>query len=142
MTDQVETAPHAAQMGGAFAEDAEAQARFLANKRYLARRRRVLPVVAIVLFLLLWWGSVELFDIKPFIAPSPIAVLDVLYHRFGNLMENLLPTAIEAVLGRPLSMRKREIAQQIGLALLLMLMVFALFNDVTRLFPPVGKMFR
>lgn len=89
----------AAQMGGAFAEDAEAQARFVANKRYLARRRRVLPIVAIVLFFVLWWGAVELFDIKPFIAPSPIAVLDVLYNRFGNLMENLLPTAIEAVLG-------------------------------------------
>ena len=84
---------------GAFAEDAEAQARFFARKRYLARRRRVLPVVAIVLFLLIWWGSVEQFDIKPFIAPSPIAVADVLYHRFGILMENLVPTVIEAVCG-------------------------------------------
>ena len=55
---------------------------------------------------------------------------------------HLLFFAIEAVLGRPLSLRKREIAQQIGLALLLLLMVFALFNDLTRLLPPVGKMFR
>src|SRR5581483_957304 len=54
---------------------------------------------------------------------------------------HLLFFAIEAVLGRPLSLRKREIAQQIGLALLLMLMVFALFNDVTRLLP-VGKLFK
>jgi NitT/TauT family transport system permease protein len=99
MADQAQAAPAAVAMGGAFAEDAEAQARFLANKRYLARRRRVLPIVAIAAFLLLWWGAVELFDIKPFIAPSPVAVLDVLYHRFGNLMDNLLPTAIEAVLG-------------------------------------------
>jgi regulator of sigma E protease len=53
---------------------------------------------------------------------------------------HLLFFAIEAVLGRPLSLRKREIAQQIGLALLLLLMVFALFNDLTRL--PVGKLFR
>jgi regulator of sigma E protease len=53
---------------------------------------------------------------------------------------HLLFFAIEAVLGRPLSVRKREIAQQIGLALLLMLMVFALFNDLTRLLP-VGKLF-
>jgi regulator of sigma E protease len=29
-------------------------------------------------------------------------------------------------------MRKMEIAQQVGLVLLLALMVFALFNDVTR----------
>jgi regulator of sigma E protease len=55
---------------------------------------------------------------------------------------HLLFFAIEAVLGRPLSVRKREIAQQIGLALLLLLMVFALFNDLTRLLPPVGKIFR
>ncbi len=55
---------------------------------------------------------------------------------------HLLFFAIEAILGRPLSLRKREIAQQIGLALLLLLMVFALFNDLTRLLPPVGKMFR
>ena len=58
---------------------------------------------------------------------------------------HLLFFAIEAVLGRPLSVRKREIAQQIGLALLLLLMVFALFNDLTRLLPagredvPVGR---
>ena len=55
---------------------------------------------------------------------------------------HLLFFAIEGVLGRPLSLRKREIAQQIGLALLLLLMVFALFNDLTRLLPPVGKLFR
>ena len=40
---------------------------------------------------------------------------------------------IEALKGSPLSGRKMEIAQQVGLALLMSLMVFALFNDVTRL---------
>lgn len=40
---------------------------------------------------------------------------------------------IEAVKGAPLSMRKMEIAQQVGLVLLLGLMVFALFNDFSRL---------
>jgi len=45
---------------------------------------------------------------------------------------------IEAVKGAPLSMRKMEIAQQVGLVLLLGLMVFALFNDVTRLFGAHG----
>ena len=54
---------------------------------------------------------------------------------------HLLFFVIEAVLGRPLSVRKREIAQQIGLALLMLLMVFALFNDLTRIFP-VGKLFK
>ena len=52
-----------------------------------------------LLFLLVWWQSVEIFDIKPFIAPSPVAVAKVLYERFDMLMANLLPTAIEAVCG-------------------------------------------
>jgi regulator of sigma E protease len=38
---------------------------------------------------------------------------------------------IEAIRGAPLSLRKLEIAQQVGLVLLLSLMVFALFNDLT-----------
>jgi regulator of sigma E protease len=54
---------------------------------------------------------------------------------------HLLFFVIEAILGRPLSVRKREIAQQIGLALLLLLMVFALFNDITRLLP-VGQLLK
>jgi regulator of sigma E protease len=47
---------------------------------------------------------------------------------------HLLFFTIEAVKGAPLSVRKMEIAQQIGIVLLLFLMVFALFNDVTRTF--------
>lgn len=41
--------------------------------------------------------------------------------------------SIELLRGAPLSMRKMEIAQQVGLVLLLGLMVFALFNDFTRI---------
>ena len=85
-------------MGG-FAEDAEADARFLAHKRYLAWRRRLLPLGAVILFLLIWWQAVVQFEIKPFIAPSPVAVATVLVERFDILMTNLLPTAIEAVCG-------------------------------------------
>lgn len=55
----------------------------------------------------------------------PIPVLD------GG---HLLFYAVEAIRGAPLSMRKMEIAQQVGLVLLMSLMVFALFNDFTRLF--------
>jgi regulator of sigma E protease len=40
---------------------------------------------------------------------------------------------IEVIKGAPLSMRKMEIAQQVGLVLLLALMVFAFVNDITRL---------
>ena len=45
----------------------------------------------------------------------------------------LLFFAFEAVLGRPLSMRKREVAQQVGFALLMLLMVFAFYNDFKRI---------
>lgn len=54
----------------------------------------------------------------------PIPVLD------GG---HLLFYSIEALRGAPLSMRKMEIAQQVGLVLLMSLMVFALFNDFSRL---------
>jgi regulator of sigma E protease len=39
---------------------------------------------------------------------------------------------IEVVKGAPLSMKKMEYAQRVGMFLLLFLMVFALFNDFTR----------
>jgi regulator of sigma E protease len=55
----------------------------------------------------------------------PVPVLDG-----GHLIFYL----IEAVKGAPVSMRKMEIAQQIGLVVLMSLMVFALFNDFTRIF--------
>lgn len=57
----------------------------------------------------------------------PVPVLDG-----GHLIFYL----IEAVKGAPVSMRKMEIAQQIGLVVLMSLMVFALFNDFTRLLGP------
>ena len=55
----------------------------------------------------------------------PIPVLD------GG---HLVFFSIEALKGAPISYRKMEMAQQAGLFLLLGLMAFALFNDVTRLF--------
>lgn len=39
--------------------------------------------------------------------------------------------SIEALRGAPLSMRKMEIAQQVGLVLLMSLMAFAFFNDIS-----------
>jgi regulator of sigma E protease len=46
---------------------------------------------------------------------------------------HLLFFGFEAVLGRPLSVRKREVAQQVGFALLMLLMVFAFYNDFKRI---------
>ena len=41
---------------------------------------------------------------------------------------------IEAIKGSPVSLRKMEIAQQVGIVLLMSLMAFALFNDFSRIF--------
>lgn len=54
----------------------------------------------------------------------PIPILDG-----GHLFFSL----IEAVRGKPISLQKREMAQQVGLALLVALMIFAFYNDIFRL---------
>lgn len=41
---------------------------------------------------------------------------------------------IELVIGRPVSKRSREIAQQVGLVLLISLMMLAFYNDIARMF--------
>jgi regulator of sigma E protease len=46
---------------------------------------------------------------------------------------HLLFFAFEAVLGRPLSVRKRELMQQVGFVLLMLLMVYAVYNDLERI---------
>jgi regulator of sigma E protease len=55
----------------------------------------------------------------------PIPVLD------GG---HLLFFMIEAVKGSPVSVKVREVAQQIGLLILILLMILVIYNDVTRLF--------
>ena len=47
---------------------------------------------------------------------------------------HLLLFGIEAVQRKPLTIKTRAIATQIGIALLLLLMSFALFNDISRIF--------
>lgn len=46
---------------------------------------------------------------------------------------HLLFFSLEAIRGRPIALRKRELAQQIGLILLVALMIFAFYNDLFRL---------
>ncbi len=56
----------------------------------------------------------------------PIPVLDG-----GHLMYYV----VEMVKGSPLSARAMEVGQQVGMALLFALMVFAIYNDISRLLP-------
>ena len=55
----------------------------------------------------------------------PIPVLD------GG---HLLFFSIEAVKGRPVSTKVREIAQQVGLFILILLMILVFYNDISRIF--------
>jgi regulator of sigma E protease len=54
----------------------------------------------------------------------PIPLLDG-----GHLMYYML----EIVKGSPVSDKAMEIGQQVGMGMLLLLMVFAMYNDITRL---------
>lgn len=56
----------------------------------------------------------------------PIPVLD------GG---HLLFFTLEAILGRPIELKKIEVAQKVGMVLLLVLMVFVFYNDIMRLIP-------
>lgn len=55
----------------------------------------------------------------------PIPVLDG-----GHLLFFL----VEALIGRPVAVRHREMAQQLGIFLLMLLMVYAFYNDIARFF--------
>jgi len=79
-----------------------------------------LNVVLFVALLSINLGIINLF---------PIPILDG-----GHLVFFI----IEGIIGRPLSIKKREIAQQVGLFLIVSLMVFAFYNDIMRFFVKPG----
>ncbi|WP_454766977.1 ABC transporter permease [Cupriavidus campinensis] len=78
--------------------DAEADAYFSSRRRRVWRAR-AMPALGIAGLLFAWWAVVAGFDIKPFIAPSPGMVLQTLFDKRDVLLQNLIPTAIEAVGG-------------------------------------------
>ena len=87
-----------ASAAGLAALDTEYQAWATARQRRLWRRR-LLPALGITGLLVLWWAVIAIFDVKPFIAPSPWAVVETLYAKRAVLLDNLLPTAMEAAGG-------------------------------------------
>ena len=86
------TAPAAALL------DPEEIAYFSARQRE-QWRRRVLPAFGLIGLIFLWWALVAGFDIKPFIAPSPMLVVETMIAKWSTLWSNVVPTAIEAVGG-------------------------------------------
>jgi regulator of sigma E protease len=59
----------------------------------------------------------------------PIPILDGGHFLFLGL---------EAILRKPLSIKKMEVAQQVGLVFIILLMLFAFYNDLIRMFSPTG----
>ena len=74
-------------------------AAWAAARRCKLWRRRILPALGIGGLIALWWAVIVVFDVKPFIAPSPWAVLETLYAKRAVLLDNLIPTALEAAGG-------------------------------------------
>jgi regulator of sigma E protease len=62
----------------------------------------------------------------------PIPILDGGYFPFLGL---------ELILKKPISIKKMEKAQQVGLILIILLMLFAFYNDLIRIFTPGGSKF-
>ena len=95
-----EAAWAAAHAAPADAPDPDAEeARWRSAQARERRRRRLLPALGIVGLIGLWWAIVVAFDVKPFIAPSPWAVAQTLWTKRAVLLDNLGPTATEALFG-------------------------------------------
>ena len=62
-------------------------------------RSRMMPVIGVLALLVGWWAIVVGFNVKPFIAPSPFLVLETLYAKRAVLLDNVIPTALEAAGG-------------------------------------------
>lgn len=111
-------------------EDAETLAWQAARRRQLWRQR-VLPAIGIALLLFTWWAVVVGLNVKPFIAPSPLVVLQTLFDKRSVLLDNMLPTAIEAAGGFLLG----------NLVAILIATVFVHNKTLQDIFFPVALMF-
>jgi NitT/TauT family transport system permease protein len=111
------------------AADPEAQA-WLASRRQRLWRARLLPVLGVAGLLFGWWAIVAGFHVKPFIAPSPLLVLETLFSKSDVLLQNLVPTAIEATGGFLLG----------NLAAILIATVFVHNKTLQDIFYPVAVM--
>ncbi len=107
------------------------EARYREAQRRERRRRRLMPALGIIGLLLLWWAVVVIFQVKPFIAPSPLAVLQTLYVKRDVLLANLLPTAGEALGGLLIG----------NLAAIALATVFVHYRRMQEIFFPVAVMF-
>jgi NitT/TauT family transport system permease protein len=109
--------------------DPEAAA-WLARRRQRVWRARMLPALGVAGLLFAWWAVVAGFHVKPFIAPSPLLVLQTLFSKSDLLLQNLVPTAIEACGGFLIG----------NLAAILLATVFVHNKTLQDIFYPVAVM--
>ena len=81
------------------AEVAEAEAAHHSARQRMVWRRRLLPAAGIAATLGLWAFLIVVLEVPSFIAPSPIAVANTLVAKWNILFTNLVPTAIQAIVG-------------------------------------------
>ena len=111
----------------------ETDAVAIAHRLSLKRKRwraRLLPALGVFVLLFGWWAIVVGFEVKPFIAPSPFMVLNTLYAKRAILLDNLIPTALEAAGGFLLG----------NLVAILMATVFVHNKTLNDIFFPVALM--
>jgi NitT/TauT family transport system permease protein len=109
--------------------DADLQAHQAHVRRQLWRTR-AMPALGVFVLLFLWWAIVEGLKVKPFIAPSPFLVLETLYAKRAVLLDNLIPTAMEAAGGSLLG----------NLVAILLATVFVHNKTLNDIFFPVALM--
>ena len=59
----------------------------------------IYPIASLVFLLALWQGVVTIFEVKPFILPSPALVLRVILDRYDVLLHHTLITSYETMAG-------------------------------------------
>ena len=108
-----------------------AELAFRALRQRQLWRTRMMPALGVMVLLFGWWAIVVGFNVKPFIAPSPFLVLETLYSKRAVLLDNIIPTALEAAGGFLIG----------NLVAILLATVFVHNKTLNDIFFPVALMF-
>jgi NitT/TauT family transport system permease protein len=60
---------------------------------------RMLPIVGIIVFLIIWQIAVTILDVPTYLLPKPTEILETIVSKFSNLMSHTWVTAYEMILG-------------------------------------------
>jgi NitT/TauT family transport system permease protein len=114
-----------------------AAARERTHQAYLQTRRRrqaldlAYPILGVAGLLFAWWAIVAGLHVRPFLAPSPMLVASTLFKNRTLLLQNLIPTAVEAVGGFLIG----------NTAAILTAILFVHIRPLQKIFYPIAVMF-